>query len=94
MPSLAYSIIITSLLYVLISYMSYVSAFILHQGITYRLAAPVIKSAAFILLSYISIISDVILFHSALYSVVTTKNGLLLILVTTSLLYAKKGKGT
>lgn len=85
---------VTTLLYMVISYMSYVSASILHIGVAYRLIEPVLKSSAFILLCYILIISDVILLHSALYKVISIKNGLLLLLVITSLITANNGKGT
>lgn len=85
---------ITIALYLLIFYMSYVSASILHLGITYRLIEPAFKSFAFILLCYTIIISDVVLLYSALYKVISVKNGSLLLLVVTSLLAAKNGKGS
>lgn len=86
------SIVITVLLYSCISYMSFITASILHRGITYRLAVSVLKAAVFISLCYISIISDVILFRVGLYDTITMKNGFLLLLVGASLKYARDGK--
>lgn len=88
----ATSISLTILFYSCIAYMSYFTASILHKGIIYKLLITIIKSVVFIMLCYISIISDVLLFRSELYKTITMKNGFLLLLVTTSLISAKKGK--
>lgn len=88
------SIIITIVLYALIAYMSFITASILHTGVIYRLAVPVIKSLVFIALCYISIISDVLLFNGTSYNTIVFKNGLLLLLVAASLYNARKGKET
>jgi hypothetical protein len=89
-----FSIILTILLYVLIGYLSFGSAFILYNGLKYRLILSVGKSLAFIILAYISIISDVILFGNFMYTSLIMKNGLLLALLTTSLRYTVSRKET
>lgn len=86
------SIVVTSLLYACVCYMSFFAASILHKGVTYRLAVTVLKSVVFILLCYISIISDVILFRVGLYDTITEKNGFLFLLVAASLINARDGK--
>jgi hypothetical protein len=92
MTYLTAAIIVTSVLYPILSYMSYVTASILHRGILYRLAGLVLKSGMFILICYTSIISDVILFRGAMYDTITIKNGLLLLLVIAALITAKDRK--
>lgn len=88
------AIIVTSVFYVLVSYVSFITVSILHRGILYRLLVPILKSSAFIILCYISIISDVIMFQSVLYDTITIKNGLLLLLVIAALINARDGKET
>jgi len=79
------SIILTLVFYAIVTYMSYITASILHQGLIFRLLFPTLKALSFIILVYISIISDIILFRSGMYQTITIKNGLLLVLVTTAL---------
>ncbi|MNP39180.1 hypothetical protein D3C76_1327430 [compost metagenome] len=86
------AVILSSVFYALVSYISFVTASILHNGIIYRLVIPVVKSTLFIAFCYISIISDVIMFRAALYEAITIKNGFLLLLVATSLMNARDGK--
>lgn len=93
MTYLVASIAITSVFYSVACYMSYFTASVLHKGVTYRLAMPILKAVVFILLCYTSIISDVILFNDSMYNVVIVKNGLLLLLVIASLITAKSRKG-
>jgi hypothetical protein len=88
------SIAITVIFYVLIGYLSYVTASILYNGLRYKLILPVIKSTLFIGVAYISIISDVILFGNSMYSSISMKNGLLLILTVVSLISASGRKET
>jgi len=85
---LTYSIIITIVLYVLISYLSYVTASILYNGLRYNLPLSVIRSFIFIGVSYISIISDVVMFGYTLYSSILVKNGMLLVLILSTLIPA------
>lgn len=87
------AITITTVLYTIIFYMSYISATIWHIGATHMLILPLLKSSAFILLCYTIIISDIILLHGELYKLISIKNGALLLLVATSLIAAKKWKG-
>jgi hypothetical protein len=94
MSYFAAAIILTSVFYVIVAYMTFFTASILHRGITYKLAVTVLKSSAFIISCYISIISDVILYRSALYDTITYKNGLLLLLVIAALINARDGKET
>jgi hypothetical protein len=86
------SISITVIFYVLIGYLSYVTASILYNGLRYKLILPTIKSTLFIGVTYISIISDVILFGNFMYSSISMKNGLLLILTVVSLITASGRK--
>jgi hypothetical protein len=88
------SIVITSVFYLLIGYLSYVTASILYNGFRYKLILPVMKSTLFIGVTYISIISDVILFGNSMYSSISMKNGLLLILTVVSLISASGRKET
>ena len=88
------SIALTTALYVLIGYMSYITASILFQGLRYRLVVPTVKSFLFIGVSYISIISDVILFGNFMYSYISIKNGLLLLLTAASILSASGRRET
>jgi hypothetical protein len=88
------AIILTTVFYAFVSYISFVTASILHKGITYRLVMPVVKSTLFIAFCYISIISDVIMFRVSLYEALIIKNGFLLLLVATSLIHARDGKET
>lgn len=92
MTYFTFCIAITIVLYALIAYMSYITAYILHQGIVYKVAVTIIKTSVFLALCYISIISDVVLFHDSLYKALTIKNGLLLLLVVASLVTAKTRK--
>jgi hypothetical protein len=86
------SVTITVLFYVLIGYLSYITAFILYNGLRYKLILPVAKSTLFIGVTYISIISDVILFGNSMYSSISMKNGLLLLLTVASLISASSRK--
>lgn len=87
-------VLITTVLYMLIVYVSYITSRILYQGLAYRLIVPVIKSSVFIIVSYISIISDVILFYNFMYDSILTKNGMLLLLIGASLISAVRRKET
>ncbi|QXN69839.1 putative membrane bound protein [Bacillus phage vB_BspH_Mawwa] len=87
-------VLITTVLYMLIVYVSYITSRILYQGLVYRLIVPVIKSSVFIIVSYISIISDVILFYNFMYDSILTKNGMLLLLIGASLISAVRRKET
>ncbi|WPF70036.1 putative membrane protein [Bacillus phage Z3] len=89
---LVMSLTVTLILYIIISYISYITASILHQGIMFKLLFPILKALAFIILVYISIISDTILFRSEMYQTITIKNGLLLVLVTTALMSNRERK--
>ncbi|QIW88657.1 hypothetical protein P59_059 [Bacillus phage P59] len=86
------SIAVTVVFYALIGYLSYVTASILYTGLRYKLILPTIKSTLFIGVTYISIISDVILFGNFMYSSISMKNGLLLILTVVSLITASGRK--
>ncbi|AIW03350.1 hypothetical protein CPT_Mater193 [Bacillus phage Mater] len=77
--------ILTALFYMLVFYLSYITAFILYDGLRYRLILSIYKSTIFIGVTYISIISDVLLFSGAMYSSIMMKNGLLLLLISSSL---------
>ncbi|AGK86834.1 membrane protein [Bacillus phage SIOphi] len=87
-------VLITTVLYMLIVYVSYITSRILYQGLAYRLIVPIIKSSVFIIVSYISIISDVILFYNFMYDSILTKNGMLLLLIGASLISAVRRKET
>lgn len=89
---LVMSLTITLIFYIIISYISYITASILHQGIMFKLLFPTLKALAFIILVYISIISDTILFRSEMYQTITIKNGLLLVLVATALMSNRERK--
>lgn len=89
---LVMSLTVTLILYIIISYISYITASILHQGIMFKLLFPILKALAFIILVYISIISDTILFGSEMYHTITIKNGLLLVLVATALMSNRERK--
>jgi hypothetical protein len=88
------SIFVTVILYVLISYLSYMTASILYYGLRYKLIMPILKSTLFIGVSYISIIADVILFSNLRYDSIVVKNGLLLALTVASLISAFSRKET
>lgn len=88
------SVAVTAVFYTLIVYVSYITSQILYFGITSRLWMPILKSSLFILVSYTSIISDVILFSNCMYESTLLKNGLLLLLLGTSLITAASGKET
>ncbi|AYJ75143.1 hypothetical protein BSP36_056 [Bacillus phage BSP36] len=88
------SVILTAIFYVLIVYVSYITSQILYMGITNKLMVPVLKSSLFILVSYISIIADVVLFDISRYDSITVKNGLLLLLLCSSLISAGSRKET
>jgi len=87
-----YSIIITVALYILMGYLSFITASILYNGLRFKLPLSVLRSIVFIGISYISIISDVILFGYAMYSSVLIKNGMLFLLVVSTLVPAVDGK--
>jgi len=86
------SLTFTLIFYIITSYISYITASILHKGIMFKLLFPTIKALAFITLVYISIISDTILYRSEMYQTITIKNGLLLLLVTTALMNNRERK--
>lgn len=86
------AVTISVVLYVLIGYLSYVTASILYEGFRYKLPLTIIRSLSFIGISYTSIISDILLFSAAMYSSVFVKNALLLALIVTSLLPTTTGK--
>ncbi|WCS69431.1 hypothetical protein Goe24_00510 [Bacillus phage vB_BsuM-Goe24] len=88
------SVVLTVIFYVLIVYVSYITSQILYIGVTSRLMLSVIKSSLFILVAYTSIISDVILFYILRYDSISIKNGLLLFLLSTSLVAASSRKET
>lgn len=92
MSSLSVSLIVSSVFYLVAFYMSYVSTFILYNGIRYRLISPIVRATLFIIVCYISIISDVWLYTGSEYYTIIVKNGLLALAGTASLLYARHAK--
>lgn len=82
---LTISLTVTSVFYLILSYLAYVTAAILYHGIRYNLVLTILRSSVFIGVSYISIITDVLLFGNLMYSSVFIKNGLLLVLILASL---------
>lgn len=93
MDLLLYVVIISTILYSLVTYIAYLASFILYKGICFKLTVPIVKSGSFILFVYTSIIADIWLYHhSELFSLVI-KNSVIFILLVVSLLYAKFGKG-
>ena len=93
MVYLVLSIVFTVLFYLVVTYMSYITASILHRGIMYKLLFPIMKSLAFIIIIYTSIIADIVLYRGGNYETITFKNGVLSAVVVSSLVTPKEKGG-
>ncbi|QEM43115.1 membrane protein [Bacillus phage Chotacabras] len=87
------SIAFTLIFYIVASYMSYITASILHRGIIFRLIIPTVKAVMFITIVYTSIIADIVLFSGGKYETVAFKNGVMSTVVVTSLTTNKGERG-
>lgn len=87
------SIVFTAVFYIVVTYMSYITASILHRGIMYKLIFPILKSIAFIVIIYTSIIADIVLYRGGNYETITFKNGVLSTVVVSSLVTPKEKGG-
>lgn len=81
---------ISVLSYILIIYLTYLSAFLLFKGITYRLIIPTIKSSLFFITCYTFIIADLVMLRSHAYLSIIQKDIVFILLVVLSLHYTRK----
>ncbi|ADH03154.1 membrane protein [Bacillus phage W.Ph.] len=79
------AIVFTIIFYSVASYMSFVTASILHRGVVFRLLIPTVKALSFIVIVYTSIIADIILFNAQKYESVAFKNGVMSTVIVSSI---------
>lgn len=87
------AILATTILYATLSYVSYISVFVIVQGFKFRLIIPLAKALSFIIFCYISIITDVVLFVLPKTPIIVVKNFFLLALLLFSLVSVRIWKG-